>query len=193
MRGKGKDNGSDDMLGDQEDGPDYSVTSEYLRDMVEKAVRMEADRYDSLQKMSGTLLTGTSIVSVAMLTVAGPLFEFFDGTGLVGLLLGVYVGSLGALLVSILLALVSQLRFGYQALPSPLQLRQDIDDGVPFSGIDASRGLVYPAQQVYEGYQRRNETIRRLLNASAISSFVAFGVMAIGAAILVPCSFAMVL
>lgn len=156
-------------------------------------MRMEADRYDFLQKTSGTLLTGTSIISVAMLAVAELLFDLFAYTNLAGFLLGIYVGDLGALIVSILLALVSQLRFGCQALPSSLQLKYDSDDGVPFFGIDASRGPVHPSQQVYEGYQKRNEMIRHLLNASTISSFVVFGVMVVGIAVLVPCSFAMIL
>jgi len=171
---------------------DLVTTATYLSEMVDRTIRMEEERCASLRMMSGTLLTGSSIVSVALLTVAQPLFTVFQGQqGQQSVLLASYFIVMLALLASIVLSVVSQLRFGYQALPSPVELKEKIDDGLPFTEIDAARGKVKPMEAVWQGLSKRNNIMRGLLTASAICVFVAVGVTVLASALLLLLAFGM--
>lgn len=169
-----------------------SVTADYIKATVHAAVDMEVKRCESLRKMSGTILTCASIITVALATVAQPLFGFFSAdAGLSKVLLGIFCLALGALLVAILLALVSQLRFAYVALPGPQKIMEALDNGNDFTEMESARHYSQGADEIYQGLTKRNDSMRRLLNASAIAVFVAFAAVAVGAAVLLPCAYGM--
>ena len=171
---------------------DLSVTAKYLKDMISRTMDMEVARGESLRKMSGTLLTGSSIILVALLTVAAPTFDFLDDFSALKVgLLTTYSLTLAALFVFILLAVISQLRFGYQALPSPKDFRDKIDDGLPFDQISAARQMAKPMEEVWQSLIRRNNIMRGLLTASAICVFVATGVIFMAGCLLLPNAFEM--
>ena len=170
----------------------FSVNADYLNEMIDKTIGMESSRCESLRKMSGTLLTGASIISVALLSAAGPLFGFFSiDMSLCRELLILYAIIFPGLLISILLAVISQLRFGYFALPSPSVLREKIDDGIPYSLIDVARNKTNISEAIYQGLSKRNNIMRRLLTASAILVFVSIGFMLLAVVLLLPPAYTM--
>lgn len=162
------------------------VTADYLHCLTEHAFQMEERRCDSLRGLAGTLLTCSSILSVALLTVAAPLFGYFYELGACphGLLMVVYLISLLALALSILFAVLSQLRFQYRALPNPKKLKDVIANGYDFSKMDAAEHFVDSVDDIYVSLETRNETMRHLLKASTICVVVSISVMLMGGLIL---------
>lgn len=150
--------------------------------MVALTLQMEEKRCVSLRGLAGTLLTCSSIISVALLTVAPPLFEFFSGLGTLSLvlLLLFYFLSLVSLALSILFSVLSQLRFPYAALPSPGELREAIADGQPFDELEAAMHEADSLTRFYDSLEKRNDTMRSLLKASTICAIVSIGVIIIG-------------
>ena len=160
----------------------WSHTADHLSSMVALTLQMEEKRCVSLRGLAGTLLTCSSIISVALLTVAPPLFELFSGLGTPSLviLLLYYFLSLVALTLSILFSILSQLRFPYAALPSPERLREVIADGRPFDELEATTHEASSLTKIYDSLEKRNDTMRIFLKASVISTIVSIGVILIG-------------
>lgn len=168
----------------------WRCTARYLSNMTHMTLEMEYARENSLRSLAGILLTGASIVSVALLAAAPSLFQFFDFDPYwEKLLLLVYCFALSALLLAVLFAVLSQMRFGYQALPTPEEIRRNIDNGEPFDEIEVARHENKTLQPVYESCLKKNETVRHLLKASMISAIVALCVVAIGGVALCACAF----
>lgn len=178
---------------DQSEGTppaDWSLTAKHLSKMTQMTLEMEFARESSLRSLAGILLTGASIVSIALLTAATPLFKFFASEPFWWrMLLGVYCLSLGALILAVLLAVLSQMRFGYKALPSPEGIRKQIDDGVPFDEMDTARNENQSLQPIYASYSQKNDTMRYLLKASMICIVIALAVIAVGGGVLAAYAF----
>lgn len=89
----------------------------YMMQLAQYSLEMEISRTSSLTELASHLLTCNSILSIALITVAPNLYEFFSDYGkllTVGMLL-IFV----PMLVSLLLALLSQIRIKYFAFMSP--------------------------------------------------------------------------
>lgn len=168
------------------DGEAWAVTSNHIASMVSMAFDMESRRCDSLRGLAGVLLTCSSIISVAILTVAEPLFHFFIRQEALYVLLAIaYAVSLLALSLSVLFSILSQMRFEYQALPDPQSLCSNMTCGTPFSEIDAAEHACKSLQPIYKSLERRNDLMRLLLRVSTICVVVAISTIIIFGAILV--------
>lgn len=166
----------------ESEGDDWGHTARHLSSMVMLTLQMEEKRCSSLRGLAGTLLTCSSIVSVALLTVAAPLFQFYSsmGTPSTVLLLTFYFMSLLSLVLSILFSILSQLRFSYEALPSPEKIREAIADGTPFGELEAATHEADSLDNIYGSLEKKNDTMRNLLKASTICAIVSIGVILIG-------------
>ena len=182
-------NGATFRINDMESGNE-KATAAYIHESVHASIEMELKRCESLRKMSGTILTCGSVISVALVTAAGPLFEFFRSRmELETVLLTVMCLSLVALFVSIVLALISQLRFAYVSLPNPSKILKALDNGNLFTEMEIARHYSEGADEIYVGLSERNNIMRGLLTAAAIAIFVSVGFLLAGAICLVPCAF----
>lgn len=168
------------------DSINMRLTADLLIKEVDNSVEMEADRCDSFRKMCEMMLTGSSIVSVALLTVAQPLFEYF-GTNL-GLrhgLLALYLLVILLLTASMILALLSMARFRYDALSGPETLLNDFDN-LDCAFGDAERAIAHARAQetIYQGLKKKNNIMGKLLIASQVALIVALGSILIGGLVL---------
>lgn len=165
---------------------DSAITAEYLSKMVDRAFSMEEGRHASLRELAGTLLTCSSIVSVAMLTIATQLFSHFSNRGPFWsfFLIVVYALSLLSLGLSILFSVLSQLRFAYRALPNPESLRKTIAGGKPFTKLEAVEHSCKALQEIYVSLERRNNLMRSLLRVATICMLIAIVVIIIGGIVL---------
>ncbi len=138
---------------------------EFLWKMVERTVAMEEARCESLRRMCDGLLTGASIASVALLTVAEPVFCFFDGNiALQYVMLAVYAVALLLLLLSMIFAVVSMTRFKYEATDNPGSICMRICDfDGPLSSLGAARSFAEVQERVFQSYIKRNDKIRWFL------------------------------
>lgn len=170
----------------------FSVSGKYLTRMVELTLQMEVGRCESLRKMSGTLLTGASILMVAFIAAAPLLFGFFvglDSMHSASALLRMYVVAVSALVLSVFFAIASQLRYGYKALPGPKELQENIDDGDPFDDMESARHFTKTVDPVYESLSKRNTVMVVLLTLSACFLFVALLAALVAAVVLLPGAF----
>lgn len=162
------------------DSEAWKVTSGHIGSMVSMAFDMESRRCDSLRGLAGVLLTSSSIISVAILTVAEPLFRYFSGHDALHVLLAIaYAVSLLALSLSVLFSVLSQMRFEYQALPDPQSLCCNMTGGSPFSELGAAKHACESLQPIYKSLERRNELMRSLLRVSTICVVVAISTIII--------------
>ena len=140
-------------------------TAEYLCKMVDKTVAMEEARCESLKRMCDGLLTGSSIVSVALLAVAEPLFGFFRTSFFLHyMLLFLYAIIIVLLLLSMILAVISMARFKYTATAAPAVICDAICSyDKPLSEINAAKSYAETQEKLYQGYLERNNKMRGLL------------------------------
>lgn len=168
-------------------------TAEYLWRMADRTVAMEEARCESLRRMCDGLLAGASIASVALLTVAEPLFSFFGSNrALQYELLAMYAIALFLLLLSMILAVLSIARFRYVATDSPAAIRDAICgfDG-SLSDIAAAKSFADMQEKLYQGYSDRNNKMRRLLAAAQLTLVAALAVVVVGGAFLLVGGWAM--
>lgn len=165
---------------------DSEITAEYLSKMVDRAFAMEEGRCASLRELAGTLLTCSSIISVALLTIAAQLFLHFGERGAFWsfFLIVVYALSLLFLGFSILFSVLSQLRFAYRALPNPESLRKTITAGKPFTKLEAVEHSCEALQEIYVSLERKNDIMRCLLRVATICMLIAIIVIIIGGIVL---------
>lgn len=162
------------------------LKAEYARMVADLTVSMEVSRCDSLRKMSDAMLAGASILSVALLTVAGPLFAFFSAdAGLRCSLVGFYVLVSLSLISTMILVVLSMTRFGYTAPASPDALLKNICAfEKPLSDMDMARSYVELQETLYQGFKARNDRIRSLLIASQATLIIALASSVVGGVIL---------
>lgn len=168
------------------EGKGEDCTAEYLWEMVDKTVAMEEARCESLRRMCDGLLAGASIASVALLTVAEPLFCFFgSNVALQHELLALYAVALSLLLFSMILAVLSMTRFRYVATDSPAAIEAAICgfDG-SISDIAAAKSFADAQEKLYQGYISRNNKMRRFLVAAQWTLVAALGAVVVGGAFL---------
>ncbi len=158
-------------------------TAEYIWKMADRTVAMEEARYESLGRMCDGLLAGGSIASVALLTVAEPLFSFFDpNVALQYELLVMYAVALALLFLSMIFAVLSMTRFRYIATAGPAAIRDS---------VCAFKSFVDAQEKLYQGYSERNNKMRRLLAISQWTLVAALGVVVVGGIFLLVCGWAM--
>lgn len=161
-------------------------TAEYVARAVDITVDMEVSRCESLRKMCEVMLTGSSILSVALLAVANPLFVFFAAdAGWLFALLALYAIVLTLLAASMILAVLSMARFRYTALASPIVLFDDIyKPGEILTGLNMAKSYAQSLEGPYQGLKERNDKMRGLLTASQVTLVVALGVSLIGGGVM---------
>lgn len=145
---------------------------EDLKRCCEKACEMEEQRYQSLVGFSARLLTSISILTLAMVTIAG--IEH-DGRSLllVGLRWPVVVAAL-ALAVSFLLSLISQFRFKVLMAASPLKnIEKDFMVKDFEYAAQSTNYYIATLSDYHESMEARNDVMKRLLNWSLLCAIVA--------------------
>lgn len=178
--------GSESVVGSESRfDPSQDVSANRLSTMFELGFKMEVQRCISLRNYAGLLLTCSSIISVALLAVAEPLYSCFSPWRFWSMLLvAVYAASLISLALSVLFAVLSQIRFAYRALPDPESLYSNIEMSAPFSKWDAVKHLCESLQPIYASLEHRSDIMRMLLRGSSICVVVAISVLLFGGVVL---------
>lgn len=65
--------------GDADQDSSWDETADYIIAMARESIRQEVDRGNTLNSYAGHLLTATSILSIAVVTLAPPLLESSNG------------------------------------------------------------------------------------------------------------------
>lgn len=161
------------------------VTASVLEEMSKTSLEMEKARTESLVRLANTLLTCVSILSVALISIASPLYGFFSAMPYVRLVVvvGVMIGML-LLIADLILVLLSQRRFAYEALPSPNTLCDCVDTGEVYERLEAARNMCVTYGGMYDAESANNEKRCRLLKAAITVLIIAIGLMAAFAIVL---------
>lgn len=161
-------------------------TAEFLWKMADKTVGMEEARCESLRRMCDGLLAGSSIASVAVLTVAEPLFAFFRSSPeMRHMLLVLYAAVVLLLLLSMIFAVVSMARFKYVATDGPAAIRNAVCGYEKcLTSMQAAESYVEAQEKLYQGYLERNNKMRGLLVAAQWTLVAALAIVVVGGAIL---------
>lgn len=178
-------------VSDNEEG--WNETAHFLIGMVDKTIDMETSRCEALKKMCEVMLTATSIMSVALLAIADPLFSFFgsDKAMQYGLLV-LYAIVLTLLIGSMILVVLSMARFRYTALGSPEALLKDIGNMNEILQVDVmARSYALAQESVYKGLEEKNDKVRNLLIASQFTLIAALAITLIGGLVLLAGGFAL--
>ncbi len=148
------------------------LTAEYISEMTAATIKMEQERSDSLQKLSGTMLTCTSILSVGLLTIAEPLFNGLPSKR--HYLLVAYLAVFMAIAVAFVLALLSQWRMKYRVLDSPKSLCKAVEEeGLFSSPMDVERNRCDSLEGYYDSIHGKNEKACTLLMLSIVATVAA--------------------
>lgn len=179
------------MSENDEESKDFAA--EYIWRMMDKTVAMEESRYESLRRMCDGLLVASSIVSVALLTVAEPLFDFFSSNVcILYTLLSFYALTILLLLVSMVLTVVSMTRFKYVATDSPTAICNAICSfGDTLTNIGAAKSFAEVQEKLYQGFFERNNRMKTLLVAAQWLLVAALAIIAVGGIILLAGGFVM--
>lgn len=139
---------------------------------------MELAREKSLGRMAGILLTSISILTVAVLSVAPYVCSVFQNHAF-GLV--IVTGCLGilfmVLITSFLLALLSQVRFHYYALPSPSSIRATLNSSTELSESGSVATMCRTLNEIYQSKDIANTKMRKLLSASMWLLVVSIGLV----------------
>ncbi len=160
--------------------------AEFLWKMADKTVSMEEARCESLRRMCDGLLTGSSIASVAVLTVAEPLLAFFGSSPeMRHMLLALYAVVVLLLLLSMIFTVISMTRFKYVATGSPDAIRNAVRGYEKhMTSMQAAESYVEALEKLYQGYLKRNNKMRGLLVAAQWMLVAALVIVVIGGGIL---------
>lgn len=155
-------------------------TAQLLLKLTDKSYEMEHSRYDSLLKQSGYLLTGISVISIALLTAIGLIVNADIESSCPCICYILTILSIIGQILALIFALCSQFRYRYHQLSSPEELRKycdslyyqdnnDNDIGIAYS---SARNFADSLQKHYDSFRRRNDLIRKLNKAASISLLV---------------------
>ena len=156
-------------------------TADYLYRCVNLSWQMEMDRYESLSSSVGRLITGISILAVAVMTAAGFVAGVFVARGLGRLLATLCLLVLAMLGASLILLLCSQLRFEYKALGSPKTFADCVHkysrdfENLKEAALQFAETVEVPRNTLRE----RNDKIQKLLSAAIGCLLVAIGLIAV--------------
>ena len=146
---------------------------------------LEEKREQSLLSQSGHLLTLFSVSSAILFTTVPVLLSYtnFD-TGRILLFSGI---SLSILLVSMLLAVISQWRFGYETMMNGEELLQKIKENINSYAYQSHYDYQWIDQLklIQDSKKKNNDKRYKLINASMILFFIAILSIVVFASILV--------
>lgn len=141
----------------------YALT----RKLSVMSLNMEQDRTDSLNRMAGMPLTSISIISVALLSVTPSPFNLFDCHPGGRLVLTVFLLiTFLPIVISFTLAFISQMRFRYRALPSPLDIRETLMVGGPYDDYASAKSVSDVLSEIHDSIDVNNNRARALLSTS---------------------------
>lgn len=155
-------------------------TAELLYRLADKSYEMESARYDSLLRQSGYLLTGISIVSIALLTAVGLVADSNIESCCPTFCYVLTVLSLIGQAVALIFALCSQFRYRYKQLNPPKDLREYCDgllastnsDDLFSASYSSARNYADSLQAHYTSSKERNDLIRLLNKGASIALLV---------------------
>lgn len=148
--------------------------------LADKSCEMEYARYDSLLRQSGYLLTGISIVSIALLTAVGAIASL-EGEFICPIICYcATISSVIAQAVALVFALCSQFRYRYKQLNPPEKLRKYCDDLYSQMGKESQCDAAYKSarnyadslQEHYTSIKERNDRICMLNRNASIALLV---------------------
>lgn len=156
-------------------------TADYLYRCVNLSWQMEMDRYESLSSSVGRLITGISILVVAVMTAAGFVAGVFVARRLVWLLETLCLLVLAMLGASLILLLCSQLRFEYKALDSPKAFADCVRKySSDFENLkEAALQFAETIDVQQNTLRERNDKIQKLLSAAIVCLLVAIGLIVV--------------
>ena len=154
-------------------------TAGYLYRCVNLSWQMEMDRYESLSSSVGRLITGISVLAVAVMTAVGLVSATFAARGLVWVLVTFCLLVFTMLAVSLTLLLCSQLRYEYKALDSPKKFAECVREySSDFeSAKEAALQFAETVEVQWGTLRERNDKIQKLLSAAIVCLFVAIGLI----------------
>ena len=162
-------------------------TAEYLFRVSDASFKMETDRYDSLSSLSTRLLTSISILSVAIMSALALVSRPLVDNGLIVPLVTYSCIALAFLLLALILALVSQVRFKHTTLDNPASISavvESYEKQYP-TRLLAAEKYAQAYRDVHASIRRRNNIVMWLLSASLLSVIAAVLVVAVSAVLLV--------
>ena len=154
-----------------------AIIADYLYRLASESVRMEDDRTKSLNEYAGHLMTGLTITSVAVLTVAEPLFGFFTVTWQRVVLASCYAVVSLCYLAAFILAIIALNRRKYKALESP-KIVSDALKGEFESREEAARLFCESMNDYFTSRVDYNEKTLGILSAAKVLIIVGTGIIA---------------
>lgn len=154
-----------------------SLQAEFLRGLVKESLDSEMSRYSSLISTSNRLLTCDSIILVAMASVPTLISNSGVSVGRISVFSFILAGCLvGA---SVFFCILSQWRFEYEGLGSPISIADSIDAGMDKLTCAWSITICYckVSEKVYWSLYDRNNKIAVCLKVSTILLAIALGVI----------------
>lgn len=154
------------------------ITAEYLARLALESVRMEDSRGEGLTGYAGHLMTALSIIVVALVTVAEPLFSCFSSVWQREILLAAYLLSMLCYAAGFVLCLLAVRRRKYCVLDSPKSI-SDALEGVFASELDAARTTCDSLEAYYASRKAYDDRTVSLLRAANALILIATGVVAL--------------
>lgn len=151
------------------------VTADYLTKLAYESVRMEDERGKDLVSYAGYLLTGISIIVVALVTVAEPLFSFFPEPWHRVVLAAAYMSSTLCYAAGFILCLLALNRRKYRVLNSPKSISDRLE-GTFSCELEAARTLCESLEAYYSSRAANNNKTVALLCKANILVLIATGV-----------------
>lgn len=158
-----------------------NCTADYLYRCVNLSWQMEMDRYESLSSSVGRLITGISVLAVAVMTAVGFVAAAFAARGLDRMLVTFCLLVLVMLVASLTLLLCSQLRYEYKALDSPQKFADCVRGySSDFENLkEAALQFAETVEVQWNTLRDRNDKIQKLLSAAIVCLLVAIGLIAV--------------
>lgn len=152
--------------------------------LIELSFNAERERYGSLVSTSGRILTADSIIIVATSTLFRLYLDVFGSTesfnniirsvplwASIKTCINLYIVILVLLLVSLLLTLFAQYRFGYLGIAGPIDILDNMvmnDGAIEEDKTKAKLHYIFTIAPTYYSLRERNDTLRNLLRAATV-------------------------
>lgn len=178
-------NGSNAMSGSDIDGSDVDfILAKHILRVADMSYQTQLDNYQSLLGHAGRLISGVALLSIATVTTMIPAASIFEGARWKGAYVILCALMLGTMIAGFILALIAQLRFGFQALNSPKELKDalvDIQNSERSfkTNIETAQHFCDSIEVVYSSIHKRNKTMSALLHAASIVLIISVGFVAL--------------
>lgn len=170
-------------MGARQETSNEGPKADLLVKLADQSLAMEISRYNSLLTQSGYLLTGNSILSIALLTALGIITNITIESDCPSISYVIVVFIFLALIASMILVVCSQFRYKYKQLNPPTELREYCDN-LPSEQTKneylCARNYADSLNSHYQGLKLRNDRILALNKASLICLLVALALSGIG-------------